>query len=52
MFVGGKSSLLVGELNALMDELVVMVELFLRLAHASTLGLDVVSIMHFVFDCP
>ncbi|CAK9224782.1 unnamed protein product [Sphagnum troendelagicum] len=51
-FAGGKSSRPAGELNALVDELLVVVELLLGSAHASTLGPDVASVVQFVLDCP
>jgi len=51
-FAGGKSSRPAGELNALVDELLVVIELLLGSATGSSLGPDVCSVVQFVLDCP
>lgn len=51
-FADGKSSRHAGELNALVDELLVVVELLVGSTHGSALSSDVSSLIQFVLDCP
>ncbi|KAL3680877.1 hypothetical protein R1sor_023833 [Riccia sorocarpa] len=51
-YAGGKSSRPVGELNALVDELLVVVELLVGSAPLPLSGPDVSSLVQFVLDCP
>ena len=52
-FAGGRSSRPAGELNALVDELLVVVELLVgSSAYEPSLYTDVCSLVQFVLDCP
>lgn len=52
LYAGGRSSRPVGELNALVDELLVVVELLVGSAPLPLSGADVSSLVQFVLDCP
>ncbi|KAL2621191.1 hypothetical protein R1flu_001396 [Riccia fluitans] len=51
-YAGGRSSRPVGELNALVDELLVVVELLVGSGPLPLSGADVSSLVQFVLDCP
>lgn len=52
MFAGEKLSRPVGELNALIDELLVIIELLLGTSRGSIASTDVQIIIKFLLDCP
>lgn len=51
-FAGDKLSRQAGELNALVDELLVVVELLVGSAQGTALSVDVCALVQFVLDCP
>lgn len=52
LFAGGKLPRPVGELNALVEELLVVVELLLGTSHGVVASADVQSLIKFLLDCP
>lgn len=52
LFAGGKLPRPVGELNALIDELMVIVELLLGTSRGAVASTDVQSLVKFLLDCP
>ncbi|KAJ7520664.1 hypothetical protein O6H91_19G016400 [Diphasiastrum complanatum] len=52
MFPGDRSSRHIGEINALVDELLIIIELMMGSAHDTTAAADVSCLVQFVLDCP